>query len=815
MEHNYKNYIPDVPSEQLSGEMNDTERLPGGFFISRVSGEVLYANKKLIEVFECESFEDFRGFLRDDIMNMIYYRDRSKVESDMWLQLQSGRNYYSHLSYRIQTRSGKIRYLEEFGAIIDDKEKGRLIYGFTVDSDMKYMTYELNKLTGLPGMNRFIEFAKRLLEVNSRNAAAPEFAFVFFNIRNFKMINVKFGLDAGNEFLKRVAEIIRARFPDDFLAHLADDHFAVLTDTGGLEQRIAAVHDTLEEENRYASVEIKAGIYKVAGYPCDAAMAIDLAKLACDSIRSSVAEFCRVYTPSLSSDYEISRFAANNLDRAIQNGDIRVFYQPVIRTISGKVCGMEALARWYNPESGMLSPGLFISALEENRQIYKLDCFMIEQVCRNYRETADKGGKTVPVSFNLSRFDFLLCDIFDVVESNVNKYRVPRDMLHIEITESMVVSDGGRIKDTIDRLHKAGYLIWMDDFGSGYSSLGVLKDYEFDELKIDMAFLRNMNAKARSIITSVVTMSKGIGVNTLAEGVETEEQFAFLREIGCEKVQGYLFGRPAPLDECMKNLSDRGIGLETLEEGAFYAAAGSMNFLTDRPMALAEKDDAGRRILFANKHYFTELTQLGVTDYDEATKALELEWLRDFNHRVENSSKPETFRFFEGGSRYRVTAQVISRLGDRVIVKTEPANITKDKITVYGSHMDDRLKAVYRQFFAVYLIKLEDGTSELIYAPDSSQLTKNDFGSDFAANTREFCNTWVMEEDRARFMAFNDLTTLAARVANTMYGSIKERFGTHIITQSGTVDAYTIYSFSAVPGSGGREYILTMRPADA
>ena len=788
----------------------EADRLPGGFFISKISGEILYANKKLINTFECDSFEDLREFLKGDIMNMIFSRDRRKTESDMWVQLQSGDDRYSHLSYRISTKTGRIRYLEEFGTVIDDKDNGRLIYGFTVDSDIKYLTYELNKLTKLPGMNRFIDFSGKLLDVNQKNTAAPQFAFVFFNIRNFKMINVKFGVEAGNEFLKRVAEMIRQVFPDDFISHLADDHFAVLTDTEGLEKRVAALHDMLEEENRYASVEIKAGIYKVTGYPCDAAMALDLAKLACDSIRSSVSDFYRLYTPELSSDYEISRFAARNLDMAIQNGDIRVFYQPVIRTISGKVCGMEALARWYSPENGMISPGLFISALEENRQIYKLDCFMIDRICRDYREIADRGGKTVPVSFNLSRFDFMLCDIFDVVETAVTKYRVPRDMLHIEITESMVVSDGGRIKDTIDRLHRAGYLIWMDDFGSGYSSLGVLKDYEFDELKIDMAFLRNMNAKARSIVTSVVSMSKGIGVNTLAEGVETQEQFDFLLDIGCEKVQGYLFGRPAPYDDCMKNLSERGIELETPEEGMYYRSAGLIDFLTDKPLAIIESSEAGKKLLYANKHYFREMSMVGVTNNQTADIALNREWLESFTSKVEHSSKPEVLRFYENGSRFRLTAQAISRLGGRTIIKGEIINITKDKITSYEAHMDDRLRAVYRQFSAVYLVKLSDKTSELIYMPGGSEIIVQNVGNDFRQNCRMFCDNWIKEEYHERFDVFNDLDTLAGRIAASPHGSVSERFGTRF----DDFDMAIVCSFSAVTGADSPEYILTIRPAD-
>ena len=180
---NIHDMIPDTSSISAGSAPQEADKLPGGFFISRIGGELLYANSKLIQTFECESYDEFFEFIKGDIMNIVYVRDRSRTESDMWAQLQAGRNQYSHLSYRISTKTGKIRYVEEFGAIIDDPKEGRLIYGFTVDSDMKYLTYELNKLTGLPGMNRFIEFSGRLLEVNQKNASAPQFAFVFFNSR--------------------------------------------------------------------------------------------------------------------------------------------------------------------------------------------------------------------------------------------------------------------------------------------------------------------------------------------------------------------------------------------------------------------------------------------------------------------------------------------------------------------------------------------------------------------------------------------------------------------------------------------------------
>ena len=236
--------------------------------------------------------------------------------------------------------------------------------------------------------------------------------------------------------------------------------------------------------------------------------------------------------------------------------------QPVIKTSNGKLCGFEALARWIDPKYGMLSPDNFVGALEDSHQIYKLDSYMIKQICMKLKDRLDNNKKVVPVSFNLSRLDFLNCDIFSIVNGIVSEYEIPKGYINIEITESIVASDPV-VYSEIRRFRQAGYAVWMDDFGSGYSSLNSLKDYEFDELKIDMDFLSSFTEKSKSIITCTVEMAKRIGIETLAEGVETDEQYTFLKNIGCEKVQGYLFGKPLPDDECLDNLVKKGIIEET------------------------------------------------------------------------------------------------------------------------------------------------------------------------------------------------------------------------------------------------------------
>lgn len=294
-------------------------------------------------------------------------------------------------------------------------------------------------------------------------------------------------------------------------------------------------------------------------------------------------------------------YVIEHLDEAIEKHWVRVHYQPIVRTITGQLCAMEGLARWDDPNWGFLTPPFFIGILEQHNLIHKLDAFLIEEVCRNQARVRKAGLPSVAVSLNLSRLDFINCDIFEVVENAVRKYNVPRDLLHLEVVENILTDRNKKIGEVLDRFRAAGYEIWMDDFGSGYSSLKFLKDQRFDVLKMDMAFLKSDTQRARDIIVSIISMDKRIGNRTLAEGVETQDQFEFLREIGCEKIQGYYLGRPRPYDETIHNCLEKGISVEMSCWKAYYDAIMEVDFLTGHALLLIEYRDHAYHILFANQ----------------------------------------------------------------------------------------------------------------------------------------------------------------------------------------------------------------------
>lgn len=407
----------------------------------------------------------------------------------------------------------------------------------------------IDSLTGILTREGFIGHAKNISPVGM--------AVIWFNLDNFKMFNKRFGFDRGDEILREIALILGSIFPSDdsnhnLLARFSDDNFVVFTDWTTAEMNIEPVQEYLYSLHENVTLRLRAGIY----FPSDnedIRLSCDRAKLACDSIRKNHSVSSCMFHDGMSRELALQQYILDSLDSAITHEYITVLYQPIVRLSTGKICGAEALARWNDPEAGIISPAEFIPTLEKYREIHKLDIYAMKRVCSDYMTRNNAGLPLVPVSVNLSRLDFELCDIIHEIELSMTLSRLPRDMMNIEITESINDEDMTVLNLGIERFRSLGYEVWMDDFGSGYSSLNVLKDYSFDTIKFDMKFLHgfdvNKSEKAKYIISSNLEMARLMGMQALAEGVETPEQLEYLRSIGFDKAQGYYFGRPMKIDE--------------------------------------------------------------------------------------------------------------------------------------------------------------------------------------------------------------------------------------------------------------------------
>ena len=421
-----------------------------------------------------------------------------------------------------------------------------------------------DRLTGLLNMSHFLsaltdETQKMIKENNDVHGS-----IIYFDFAQFKFYNIQNGLSAGDECLKRFAEVLHETYEDAILSRFSDDHFVVFDKALDADvNAIKKVEDILrrtKEINATFNLKVKAGIYHIHD-DIDAAIAVDYAQMACQDIKKNPHLNYREYDDVLKVKTEQRKYVCDHIDEAIEKQWIKVFFQPVISTEDKKLVAMEALTRWEDPLYGFLSPANFIDALEQSNLLYKLDVYVIDSICQRIRNELDQGHKVVPVSFNLSRNDFLSCRPFDEVERCIEKYHLDRSMICVEITESVTMENPTLIHKAIDQFRNHGYEVWMDDFGSGYSSLNVLKDFTFDEIKIDMAFLRNFNEKSKVIVKCMVDMAKQLNIRTLTEGAETKEQVDFLSDVGCERIQGYYYGKPLPYDELMAHLKEKGISI--------------------------------------------------------------------------------------------------------------------------------------------------------------------------------------------------------------------------------------------------------------
>lgn len=480
---------------------------------------------------------------------------------------------------------------------------------------------QLDSLTGLHQIGIFLQNIPESMRKMKKRGHTP--AILWIDFSGLRTYNSMYGFESGDLLLSGLASVLRDQYGIDNITRYNSDHFVVCTQTDHLEDNIYHVFDEALKLNHGNSRPVAVGIYVMNEDGISHSSAIDRAKLACDSLQEPAHSSFAYYNQEMLEKAKLNQYVLNNYQKAMDEGWIEVYYQPVVRTVTGRICGAEALCRWKDPKYGMISPGQFIPALEDEGLITELDMYIIEQVCRDGSELIKNEGDVVPVSVNLSRKDFHEADLVERIEKLSKQYNIPRELINIEITESAFVRHTERLSGYIRYFHQLGFQVWMDDFGTGYSTLGSLKDLDFDELKIDMSFLSTYTEKARRIIMSVVRMAKEIGIQSLAEGVETQEQYEFLKNIGCEKIQGYYFGKPMDKQTFRNFFSDGHIQTEPLRYRNYYDSLSRINFQTDEPLCIIEDDGVSLYLIFSNEAYRNVLRRDNIDDINK--------WIEEIN----------------------------------------------------------------------------------------------------------------------------------------------------------------------------------------
>ncbi len=576
------------------------------------------------------------------------------------------------------------------------------------EGDLNEETMKYDELTKLISRTHFCTEVSKL---NLRHEKTP-YALCFFDIIKFKAVNDMFGFHEGDRLLQFIADCLRnPKFPILTACRVSADRFAFLADVSDQDAETLVLSLFREIKNYQISFELhfNAGIYLVPKTEESGNSMLDKAMLAQEAIKGIYTRSVNFFTENLRHEMLSEQEIAGEMNTALAQEQFLVYYQPQYNHSTGMLVGAEALVRWLHPTKGMISPGRFIPLFEKNGFITKFDFHVFEKVAQFLRDSIDHHFSIVPISVNFSKHDIFSPNFTETLETIRKKYDVPTHDIRIEITESILMGNNAAVNDILNKLHACGYIIEMDDFGSGYSSLNVLKDLDFDIIKLDMLFLENKGKTGRggTILSSVVNMAKWLNIPVIAEGVETVEQADFLKSIGCNYIQGYLYSKPLPQKDYELLISQSTIGAmipqmnlnEALNSANFWQPNSQetlifSNFVGAAAIFSYHRIDRKIDILRVNQKYLRELgmnlsekdiIHCNPTDtLDEYNKNIYLAAL-ECAIETEKEQECETWRNIHsdccGDEHFciRSTVTVIGKSDDQVLFYCMIRNITSEK----------------------------------------------------------------------------------------------------------------------------------------
>lgn len=430
------------------------------------------------------------------------------------------------------------------------------IVNYNTNQKEVYRAAYVDQLTGLPSKTKHKLDAQTLIDKQER-----KYAYVTFDVDNFKYINEMFGYEHGNLILIHIAEVVRNFVKEkELCARVSSDNFALLLiDDKGQEELTRRIEELLDgitefkaegKEHSLCTLKFSCGVYRIEKVK-------DINKVRANANMARIESKKRMFTEVVYYDETLrarrieERELEYDAEDALKNGEFLVYFQPKYDVETEKIIGAEALIRWKHSKRGLLSPGTFIPLFEANGFVIELDLYVLERVCELIAAWLTAGIRPVCISVNLSRTHLYERNLVERLESIVNKYDIPREYIEFELTESAFYEERETLLRVMSDIKKAGFRLSMDDFGSGYSSLNLLRQLPVDVLKLDREFLGSCEEgdegeRGKRIVTHVISMAKDLQMSVLAEGVETKKQKEFLQKAKCEMIQGYYYAKPMP-----------------------------------------------------------------------------------------------------------------------------------------------------------------------------------------------------------------------------------------------------------------------------
>lgn len=426
-----------------------------------------------------------------------------------------------------------------------------------INEERIYNLAYYDQITGLPNRSYLFEHLNEIIK--HCYADDKNFIVFFIDLDDFKAVNDTLGHDSGDILMKEVSKLLKDLFKDCFCARFGGDEFIVIKEINTEKDNISDISQNtvnvlgetwnINNHEFYISVSMGVSIFPIHGTTPQEL--IKNADLAMYTAKSKGKNTYAIFNPSMRNNL-IEMFKwEKDLVKAIEKNEFKVYYQPQVSALDGSILGAEALIRWYHPEKGCISPNEFIPIAEETGLIVNIGEKIIDKTIEQIKYWKDSNIKVVPISINLSPLQFQQQNLVQFIDSVLKNYSIDPSLVKFEITESTALKDINETINTINIFNSMGIEVALDDFGTGYSSLTYLKQLPISSLKIDKAFIRDVNSDIReaSIVLNIITLAHDLSIKVVAEGVETQEQYTILKDYGCDEIQGYYFGKPMPVEE--------------------------------------------------------------------------------------------------------------------------------------------------------------------------------------------------------------------------------------------------------------------------
>ncbi|MBR3316966.1 MAG: EAL domain-containing protein [Atopobiaceae bacterium] len=596
----------------------------------------------------------------------------------------------------------------------------------------------IDSVTGLQSLTRFFKNARTRAKHMRRQGDRP--VALALDLVGMRTYNTRFGMNEGDRLLRNFARVLMVHFGTDYCTRYADDLFYAFAVEEEVTQKLPFVFDDFAALDLPGTLPVHAGAYVCDPDDDICDVGFHRARIACRLDSATLQSGLRWFTDEMRLEARLRLHVCAKLNQAIAEEWVRPLYQPIVRSATGEVCGAEALARWYDPRFGELMPEQFVPTLQEAGLSHTLDLYMVDCVLRDLLTMESEGLGLTPVSINISPFDFMHANMVEELVRRADTAGIPRNLIRIEIAESFTAYDFDTIRQHIAQIREAGFEVWLDDVGRGYTSLDALCKIDVDAVKLDLATMHGgMNRKVCLLVEGVIRTAQSLGVGTLAEGIETTDEVEYLERIGCDFLQGHFFARPLRLDVLMAHARIKdSMQLEPLGEQRYWNAVSTVDLedlavmddtfdingyaLSQFPAGVVERREGTWRLLRTNAPYREFLQNAGLlTPIHAHTRISFIEGMLDKTYfdSIGISRQPNAWQRISGpieyGSSFQYYARHIASVAhaDAYLVEGIPTMLG----TALGSYGDVPVA------YAVFQVVLNDAGDEVV---DTKYVYAND-----------------------------------------------------------------------------------------